>query len=80
MLDGWIEAVSEEVVATGWPAMAIYLKPTNGSARKQRGVPLITHSSGAVYQVTIAGAAHFDFSDLPLFCRCLSAAGAVRQH
>lgn len=69
VLDGWIEAVSEEVVATGLAQPAIYLKtdewlsPENSAA----GAALITHSSGAVYQVTIAGAAHFDFSDLPLF-------------
>ena len=70
-LDAWVVPVSEDVVAKGLEQPFLFLRAdrwlfSDEEANFAVADNLLTRSAGTGFTATIAGAAHFDFSDVPL--------------
>lgn len=69
VLDGWVLPTSEEILAQPYAVPTLFMNTPLwlGETNKARGYEVFNHLTAPGYVATIAGAAHFDFSDLPLF-------------
>lgn len=76
-LDGWIEPVSEDIIAAGLTQPTLYLSAPEwlGEDNTILGTTLSQNSAGDSYIARIEGAAHFDFADIPLLSPLTPALG-----
>ncbi|MDX1662295.1 MAG: hypothetical protein R3272_00780 [Candidatus Promineifilaceae bacterium] len=67
-LDPWMEPVSREISADGYDRPLLIMRTPEwlGPDNVAAGMRLMENSDDETYTLTIAGAGHFDFSDLPL--------------
>ena len=77
LLDGWVEPVAGEVIATGLdrPVLALSTSTWLGRDNAARGEALLAAGDAPTYDVRIAGTSHYDFSDLPLLSPLAPALG-----
>ncbi len=71
-LDAWLVPVADEIIAQGAAQPFLFLRADawefdDAAQNDARAEQLLAESETAVFLATIAGAAHYDFSDLPLF-------------
>jgi predicted dienelactone hydrolase len=71
-LDAWLKPVSDEILAAGLAEPFLFLRADQWVSNDSNdnfaiAESLLAGSQEAAYLATIAGADHFDFSDLPLF-------------
>jgi predicted dienelactone hydrolase len=67
-LDGWIQVVSEAVRNDPYaPALMLLSAPDwLGTQNREEGMRLYSRRQNEGYALTVAGAVHFDFTDIPL--------------
>jgi predicted dienelactone hydrolase len=71
-LDAWVVPVSDDIVAAGLSQPFLFLRAAewefdDAAQNKAIAESLFATLPGAGYLATVDGAAHFDFTDLPLF-------------
>lgn len=67
VLDGWIQPVDDTTVSAGLEAPVLFLSAPDwlGEDNRVRGAELYANSGETAHLVTLPGATHFDFTDIP---------------
>ncbi len=67
VLDGWIQPVDDAIVSAGLQTPVLFLSAPDwlGEENRALGAALVAHSGETARLITIPGATHFDFTDIP---------------